>query len=94
MTTTLTPNTFFGAFIGEDARVEFETLRTDKLMISAARFQMKAGYTADSMQEIYNDFSNNFCQQWINHGKAAPCMIGLPAAALIAAMRDIENKNN
>jgi hypothetical protein len=94
MTTTFNLNTFFKAFIGEDARAEFETLRTDKLMISAARFQMKAGYTADSMQEIYNDFSFNFCEQWINHGKPAPCMIGLPGAALIAAMRDIENANN
>lgn len=94
MNTTFNLNSFFGAFIGEDIRAEFDTLRADKLMISAARFQIKNGYTANSMWAIYHDFSNSFCQQWINHGKAAPSMIGLPAAALIAAMLDIENTNN
>jgi hypothetical protein len=83
-------NTITNAFIGEAQRAEFDALRNDRLMISAAKFQISNGWNAKSLNAEFNNFSNNFCQQWINHGKPAPGMIGLPAWALIAAMRDIE----
>lgn len=84
-------NTIFGAMIGSKQQAEFEQLRKDWLMNDIARVLISKGWNSTKLRErmVYKSF--DFCEQWTNqYGRPIPSMIGLPAAALISIMQEIE----
>lgn len=88
MAITVTANTALGAAVNKKAQLEFERLVASPLMTAAARHYLRAGYTADGMKATIN--SGAFLREWIDNGGESPSLIGLPAAALVVVMKNIE----
>lgn len=85
---TTNANTALGAYVNKKAQDEFDRLVASPLMHKAARHYINAGETSDELGPNIN--SGAFYSEWVNNGGDAPSMIGLPAAALITVMRNIE----
>lgn len=84
----ISANVALGACVSKQAQDEFVRLVASPLMASAAHHFLGSGYTAAGMKSTIN--SGVFFDEWIDNGGEMVSMIGLPAAALIVVMQNIE----